>query len=54
MFDYKMRSKRRLRHNTTIDEVGDASAFLLSNLARGITGEIFYGTAALILPLWVT
>ncbi|MDJ0932383.1 enoyl-ACP reductase FabI [Breoghania sp.] len=29
-----------LRHNTTTDEVGDTALFLLSDLARGITGEI--------------
>ena len=39
MLDYNER-QTPLRHNTTIDEVGDASAFLLSELARGITGEI--------------
>lgn len=31
-----------LRRNVTIDDVGNASAFLLSNLAGGITGEITY------------
>lgn len=31
-----------LRHNTTTDEVGDACAFLASNLSRGITGEVIY------------
>jgi enoyl-[acyl-carrier protein] reductase I len=31
-----------LRHNTTIEEVGNAAAFLLSDLAAGITGEILY------------
>ncbi len=31
-----------LRRNVTIDEVGNASAFLLSDLASGITGEIMY------------
>ncbi|MBI2225374.1 MAG: SDR family oxidoreductase [Betaproteobacteria bacterium] len=31
-----------LRRNTTIEEVGDAAAFLLSDLAGGITGEILY------------
>ncbi|PTW62189.1 enoyl-[acyl-carrier-protein] reductase [NADH] [Breoghania corrubedonensis] len=29
-----------LRRNTTIDEVGDAAMFLVSDLARGITGEV--------------
>lgn len=31
-----------LRRNVTIEEVGNAAAFLLSNLASGITGEITY------------
>ncbi len=31
-----------LRRNTTIEEVGTAAAFLLSDLASGITGEILY------------
>jgi len=31
-----------LRRNTTIEEVGNAAAFLLSELAGGITGEILY------------
>ncbi len=31
-----------LRRNTTIEEVGNAAAFLLSDLAGGITGEIVY------------
>ncbi len=31
-----------LRRNVTIEEVGNASAFLLSDLASGITGEIMY------------
>ncbi|MBL8459450.1 enoyl-ACP reductase FabI [Zoogloea sp.] len=31
-----------LRRNVTIDEVGNAAAFLCSNLASGITGEIMY------------
>jgi enoyl-[acyl-carrier protein] reductase I len=31
-----------LRRNVTIDEVGNASAFLLSDLASGITGEIMF------------
>ena len=29
-----------LRHNTTTEEVGDTALFLLSDLSRGITGEI--------------
>jgi enoyl-[acyl-carrier protein] reductase I len=31
-----------LRRNVTIDEIGNAAAFLLSDLASGITGEITY------------
>ncbi len=31
-----------LKRNTTIEEVGNASAFLCSDLASGITGEIVY------------
>ena len=31
-----------LRRNITIDEVGNAVAFMLSDLASGITGEIMY------------
>ena len=31
-----------LRRNVTIEEVGNAAAFLLSELASGITGEIMY------------
>jgi enoyl-[acyl-carrier protein] reductase I len=31
-----------LRRNVTIEEVGNATAFLLSDLASGITGEILY------------
>ena len=31
-----------LRRNTTIDEVGNAAAFLCSDLASGISGEILY------------
>jgi len=31
-----------LRRNVTIDEVGNATAFLLSDLASAITGEIMY------------
>ena len=31
-----------LRRNVTIEEVGNAAAFMLSDLASGITGEILY------------
>lgn len=31
-----------LRRNITIEDIGNTSAFLLSNLASGITGEIIY------------
>lgn len=31
-----------LRRNVTIDEVGNAAAFLASDLASGITGEVLY------------
>lgn len=31
-----------LRRNVTLEDVGNASAFMLSNLASGITGEITY------------
>ena len=31
-----------LRRNVTIDEVGNAAAFLCSDLASGITGEVLY------------
>jgi enoyl-[acyl-carrier protein] reductase I len=31
-----------LRRNVTIDEVGNAAAFLLSDLASGVTGEVLY------------
>ncbi|MBN8279172.1 MAG: SDR family oxidoreductase, partial [Gammaproteobacteria bacterium] len=31
-----------IRRNVTIDEVGNAAAFLCSDLAAGITGEILY------------
>ena len=36
-----------LRRNITIDEVGNAAAFLLSNLSSGITGEIMYVDAGI-------
>ena len=31
-----------LRRNITIEEVGNAAAFLCSDLASGITGEVLY------------
>jgi len=31
-----------LRRNVTIDDVGNAAAFLCSDLAAGVTGEILY------------
>jgi enoyl-[acyl-carrier protein] reductase I len=31
-----------LRRNVTIEDVGNAAAFLCSGLAAGITGEILY------------
>ena len=31
-----------LRHNTTIEEVGDTGMFLCSSLSRGITAEVIY------------
>ncbi|MGI9132604.1 MAG: SDR family oxidoreductase, partial [Rhodoferax sp.] len=31
-----------LRRNVTIEEVGNVAAFLLSNLASGMTAEITY------------
>jgi enoyl-[acyl-carrier protein] reductase I len=36
------RTQAPLRKNTEPGEVGDAAAFLVSNLARGVTGEILY------------
>ena len=32
-----------LRHNVTIEDVGNVAAFLLSDLAAGVTGEITRG-----------
>jgi enoyl-[acyl-carrier protein] reductase I len=34
--------KTPLRRNVTIEEVGNAAAFLCSDLASGITGDIVY------------
>ncbi|HXR93595.1 MAG TPA: SDR family oxidoreductase, partial [Steroidobacteraceae bacterium] len=31
-----------LRRNVTLDDVGNAAAFLCSDMAAGITGEILY------------
>ena len=41
MLKYNARSAP-LRRNVTTDEVGDAAAFLCSDLARGITGEVVH------------
>ena len=38
----KAQSAGPLRKNVTIEEVGNAAAFLCSDLASGITGEIPY------------
>jgi enoyl-[acyl-carrier protein] reductase I len=31
-----------LKRNSTIDEVGDAAMFLMSDLGRGVTGEVMH------------
>jgi enoyl-[acyl-carrier protein] reductase I len=31
-----------LRRNVTIEEVGNAAAFLVSDMASGITGQVVY------------
>ncbi|MCP1676320.1 enoyl-[acyl-carrier protein] reductase I [Natronocella acetinitrilica] len=41
MLDYNARSAP-LRRNVTTDEVGNVAAFLCSDLARGITGEVVH------------
>ena len=41
MLDYNEQNTP-LRRNVTIEEVGNAAAFLCSDLASGITGEITY------------
>ena len=41
MLDYNA-AKAPLRRNVTIEEVGNTAAFLCSDLASGITGEITY------------
>ena len=38
----QVEAKTPLRRNVTIEEVGNAAAFLCSDLASGITGEIIY------------
>jgi enoyl-[acyl-carrier protein] reductase I len=39
---HKVKESAPLRRGTTIEEVGDTAAFLCSDLARGITGEIIH------------
>jgi enoyl-[acyl-carrier protein] reductase I len=41
MLDYHA-ANAPLRRNVTIEDVGNAAAFLCSDLAAGITGEITY------------
>ncbi|WP_127477425.1 enoyl-ACP reductase FabI [Sulfurivermis fontis] len=41
MLDYGARNAP-LRRNVTLDEVGNAAAFLCSDLASGITGDVLY------------
>jgi enoyl-[acyl-carrier protein] reductase I len=41
LLDYGERNSP-LRRNVTIDEVGNSAAFLCSDLASGITGEVLY------------
>ena len=41
LLDYNAQSAP-LRRNVTIEEVGNAGAFLCSDLASGITGEVLY------------
>lgn len=41
MFDHNAK-QTPLRRNVTIEEVGNAAAFLSSDLASGVTGEIMY------------
>jgi enoyl-[acyl-carrier protein] reductase I len=38
----KVEDRTPLRRNVTIDEVGNAAAFLCSDLASGITGDVLY------------
>jgi enoyl-[acyl-carrier protein] reductase I len=52
MLDYNA-AKAPLRRNVTIEEVGNTAAFLCSDLASGITGEITYvdaGAATVSMP----
>jgi enoyl-[acyl-carrier protein] reductase I len=35
-------SNAPLRRNVTIEEVGDAGVYLLSDMARGVTGEVHH------------
>ena len=35
-------SRAPLRRNVDIEDVGDASLFFLSDLSRGVTGEVMY------------
>jgi enoyl-[acyl-carrier protein] reductase I len=38
----RVREVAPLRRNTEAEEVADAALFLLSDLARGVTGEVLY------------
>ena len=38
----EVKDRAPLRKNTTIDEVGDTAAFLVSDWSRGITGEVLF------------
>jgi len=38
----KVEERTPLRRNVTIQEVGNAAAFLCSDLASGITGDVLY------------
>lgn len=38
----RVREVAPLRRNTEVEEVADAALFLLSDLARGVTGEVLY------------
>ena len=40
--EWKTASASPLRRNVTIDDVGNVAAFLLSDLAAGVTAEITY------------